>query len=459
MKKNITLIPLILLITGSIDSIRNLPATALFGSTLIFFFILSAILFLIPTGLVAAELSSALPDKPGIYQWVKLAFGEKIAVLAIWLQWINTMVWYPTILSFIAGTVAYLINPALANNKVYLISIILAVFWIMTLINLKGLHISAKFASICAFVGMVIPMALIIILAIVWLLQGHHTQITINWHTAIPHLGHSNSWISLTAIMAAFLGMELAAVHVNQVKNPQKTFPKALLISIFSILITMILGSLAIAFVLPSNQINLVDGVMQAFDNFFQAYHLSWLLPVIGVMILIGSVGGMVNWIISPAKGLLQAAENGYLPKVFAKSNKHGAAQPVLLAQAILVSLMCLAFLLMPSVNGSYWLLTDLSTELYIMMYMLMFLAAITIKLKMHYQTAVFMIPGGKAGLITACLSGLIGCTLTFVIGFFPPSGINVGSALHYHVVFSVGLITMILPIFLFYLYKKKHRV
>src|SRR6202044_890277 len=102
---------LTLLITGAIDSIRNLPASALFGSSLIFFFIFSAIAFLLPTALVSAELA-ANGNEGGIYQWARLAFGERIGFLAVWLQWINNLVWFPTILSFIAGTAAYLLDPA-----------------------------------------------------------------------------------------------------------------------------------------------------------------------------------------------------------------------------------------------------------------------------------------------------------------------------------------------------------
>src|ERR1700723_1915810 len=94
---------LTLLITGAIDSIRNLPAAALFGSTLIFFFIFSAIVFLIPTALVSAELAASM-EEGGIYQWSRSAFGNRVGFLAVWLQWINNVVWFPTILSFIAGT-------------------------------------------------------------------------------------------------------------------------------------------------------------------------------------------------------------------------------------------------------------------------------------------------------------------------------------------------------------------
>ena len=129
MTKKISLFSLVLLIVAAIDSIRNLPATALFGSSLIFFFLFAAVVFLIPISLVAAELSAAFPEKGGVYHWVRVAFGEKTAMLAVWLQWINTMVWYPTILSFIAGTAAYLVDPVLAENKTYLISVILIVFW------------------------------------------------------------------------------------------------------------------------------------------------------------------------------------------------------------------------------------------------------------------------------------------------------------------------------------------
>src|SRR5947207_1711091 len=99
MKKTTTMstFALVMLITGAIDSIRNLPATALFGSSLIFFFIFSAIVFLIPTALVSAELASHSKEKSGVFHWVHQAFGEKVAFLSIWLQWINTMVWFPTI--------------------------------------------------------------------------------------------------------------------------------------------------------------------------------------------------------------------------------------------------------------------------------------------------------------------------------------------------------------------------
>jgi amino acid transporter len=456
-KKKISVIALVLLITGAIDSIRNLPTTALFGSHLIFFFIFSAIIFLIPVALVSAELASLFPEEEGgVYSWVRHAFGENMAFVTIWLQWINTMVWYPTMLLFIAGTLAYLINPELAQNKIYLIGIMLLVFWVLTIVGLMGLHTSAAFASFCAIIGMIIPMSLIIIMAIIWLINGNPIAINLNFKSLIPSWNDTQSWVSLTAMMTSFLGMELAAVHVRNVRDPQHNYPRAMLFSVLLILITMIFGSLAIAIVMPKEQISLVQGVMQAFSNFFAAYHLTKFTPMLVILLLLGSLGSMVNWIISPAKGLLIAANNGFLPQWLYSLNKHGVASRILLLQASLVTILCGVFLLLPTVNSVYWLFTDLSTELYIMMYIIMFVAAIILKRKFAKNQRMFSIPGGNFGYYCTCALGLSGCIITLFIGFFPPpESLELGNANHFRIIFTGGIVIMLLPAYLLYLGKK----
>lgn len=456
--EKISIIALVLLITGAIDSIRNLPGTALFGSSLIFFFTLSAIIFLIPVALVSAELASKWPnDEGGIYSWVKRAFGENVAFFAIWLQWINTLVWYPTILSFIAGTLAHLIDPSLAANKFYIIAVILIVFWSLTWLGLAGIKASANFAGFCALFGMILPMAFIIGLAFIWLLKGNPIAINLSFKALIPKWQDSQSWVSLTAIMTAFLGMELAAVHVRNIDQPQRNYPRAMLYSAILILSTMIFGSLAIAFVLPANEISLVDGVMKAFESFLAEYNLRWLSPFVAILLLIGSVGSMVNWIISPAKGLLLAADNGFLPLWLHQKNAHGVPSRILILQAVLVSFLCLGFLLLPSINAIYWLFTDLSTELYIIMYALMFITAWHLKGKHQSPAQAFRIPLGKFGYYSTCLLGLLGCALTLVVGFIPPKEAgDFGSAYQFQIIFSLGIILMLLPALLLYRRKIK---
>lgn len=452
MNKKISLCSLVLFIVAAIDSIRNLPATAIFGSSLIFFFLFSAIVFLIPISLIAAEFTARFSEKGGVFHWVRHAFGAKFALLAIWLQWINTMVWYPTILSFIAGTAAYLINPELAQKREFLVPVILVVFWGLTLLNLRGIHVSARINTFCGVVGLLIPMCFLIFLGLLWIGMGKPIQIEFTSQAILPTLAGSENWVSLIAIMASFLGMELAGVHVGDIKDPQKNFPKAMGWSVLILLATMIFGALSIAVVIPQKEIRLVDGIMQTFTQFFTAFHIPWFVPILTLLIIVGSVGSMINWLISPAKGLLQAAEHGFLPPFFAKKNAQDVPVRLLLIQAALVTLFCIAFILMPSINAFYWFLTALSTELYMFMYILLFASAF--KLGHPLEAYSFRIPKGTRRF--TCLLGLFGCLLTIVVGYFPPTGIDVGSALRYAFLIACGNIVLISPALLFCMYEKR---
>lgn len=447
---------MVLLIVAAIDSIRNLPASALFGSQITFFFLFAAIIFLLPVAFAAAELSALFPDKGGVYYWVKEAFGEKIGMLAIWLQWINTMVWYPTILSFIIGTFTYLLHPDMVNNKIFLTSSILILFWGLTFINLFGIQISAKINSFCALIGTIFPMALIVFLAGVWIFQGSPIQCSFSASGLLPSFSHPRDWATLIAIMSSFLGMELAGVHVSDIKDPQRNFPKALFVAAFIILTTMLLGSLSIAIVIPVGEINLLSGVMQFFGAFFSNYHLHWPIPLLAILIVIGSTGSTINWLISPAKGLLQAGQYGFLPPFLAKTNRYGVASRILVLQAVFISLFCLLFFFVPSVNAFYWFLTTLSTELYMIMYVLMFLATLRLHYVIKKRPHTFKIPGKHAGIWIVSILGLFGSLLTIFVGFFAPSYIQIASPFRYMLMIGIGNLVTISPVSLFYLYKNR---
>lgn len=448
-KYALTVFTLTMITVGSVDSIRNLPATALFGSQLIAFFILGAVFFLIPTALVSAELASGWAQQGGIYIWVKEAFGKKMGFLAIWLQWIENVIWYPTILSFVAGTIGYLINPSLASNPYFLWFVIVSSFWGATFVNLRGMRSSGLFSTVCTISGLLLPMSLIIGLGAAWITDGNPVQIQFDTASILPHWQDRSIWVSLTAIILSFCGIEIATVHANDVENPQRAFPRALIYSVCIILSTLILGSLAIAVVLPQQDINLVAGIMQAFDAFFAQYHLSWMMPVIALMLVMGGFGGVSNWIIAPTKGLLVAAQDDNLPPVFQRVNRQGAPVTMLVGQAIIVTLLSSLFLFMPSVNGSYWLLTALAAQLYMLMYLLMFLAAIKLRIKAPDHPRAFRIPGGLLGMYTVAGVGMIGVLTTLVVSFLPPDGIDVGSVSRYEFTLVFGLLLMCSPPFI----------
>src|SRR3990167_1041321 len=444
--KKIGLFVLVMFIVGSIDSLRNMPSNAMFGPSLIFFFIAAAISFLLPIALISAELTSYHPETNGIYQWIKEAFGEKVAFFGIWLQWINTATWYPSILAFIAGGIAYLVDPSLATHKLFAVIVIMTVFWSLTLLSINNFSLSAGFATICTIMGFVLPLTVMIILSVTWQMKGHAIQIHVNLSSIVPKFSNIDNWISLTTIITAFLGMELAAVNVKNIKNAQRNYPIGVIIASTVILLTMIIGSLAIAFVIPQKQIGLTTGIIQTFAYYLNAFHLNWLVIIMSVLVVFASIGEMINWIISPAKGLQQAAQSGSLPKVLAENNKQDMPANVLILQAILVSAVCLAFTLFKSMNDIYWLLTDLSTELYVLMYVLMFFAAISLHYKHKHIEKPFKIPGGAFTKWLLCLMGLLSSLVTLVIGFIPPNELDFGGVWHYSLIFAAGMIVLCLP-------------
>lgn len=447
---------LAMITAGSVDSVRNLPATALFGSSIVFFFILAAVFFLLPSALISSELASTSTEPGGVYVWLKQAFGPKAGFVAVWFQWVENVFYFPALLSFVVATMAYIFAPALAHSKTYLVSMILVIFWIATLINIRGIKLSAMVANFATIFGLILPMLIIITLGTIWLFQGQHLQIHFTLHEMIPSLHHSGVWVALTGIILSLCGIELATVYGNDVKDPQSAFPKALFIASFIIVATLICGGLSIAIVLPEKQISLVSGIMQACEMFFAHYHLHWMIPIIAVMLVFGGIGTVNNWIIAPVRGLLIAAADGHMPKHMTKTNKHGAPYVMLLYQALIVTITTLVYLLMPTVNASYWLLTVLTAQLYMFMYMMLFAAGIRLRFKDIPREKGFMVPGGKIGMIITGTAGLIGCIVTIAVGFIPPEQVKIGSHFRYEVFIITGLFVMSIPAMWVYLRRNK---
>jgi len=172
---------------------------------------------------------------------------------------------------------------------------------------------------------------------------------------------------------------------------------------------------------------------------------------------LIGSLGGMVNWIISPAKGLLLAAHHGFLPHGLTKENEQAVPGRILVLQAVLVTIFTSLFFLVPSVNTAYWLLTDLSTELYMLMYVLMFLAALRLRYKFADIERPFAIPGGSLGIWLISGLGLIGCAITITVGFLAPDNLPMNHGWSYGIVFAIGMAALLLPTIGFIAYRRTH--
>jgi amino acid transporter len=392
--------------------------------------------------LVTAELATGWPNTGGVYIWVREAFGPRWGFLTIWLQWIYNVVWYPTIFTFIAGILASLIYPPLVDNKYFMLSVILGAFWCTTLVNCLGLKISSWVSVIGALIGTIFPMIFITALSFFWLYMGKPSQIHFSAKEFFPNIGNLQNIAFLTTLLFSLMGMEMSAVHAGDVHNPRRDYPRALLVSAVIIITTLILSCLAIAIVVPIKQLNLVSGLIDAFGIFFKAYHLDWFIPVIAILIIVGSLSGATAWILGPARGLLIATEDSNLPSILAKRNKQNMPIGILLTQGIIVTLIWIVYLVMPTVNSSYWILSNLTAQLALIFYILFFTAAIRLRYKHAHIKRAYRIPGGLLGIWLVCGVGIMTCLGAIILGFLPPVQIAVGGIIKYEALLIFGILT-----------------
>ena len=445
-KRVLSVFSIVMINVIAIDSLRNVPAAAEYGFSLVFYYCLAALCFFLPCAFVAAELTTGWPVNGGVYIWVREAFGKRLGFLAVWLQWIENVIWYPTIVAFVAATILYVIDPSLVENKTVLLSLMMVLFWLVTGLNLMGMKISSLTSTITALLGTIIPMIFIVSLGALWFYQQHPIQIEFSTAALFPDFAHINNITYLTGIVLSLVGLELSAVYALEARNPQRDYPRAMLYSVIIIISTLVLSSLAIAVVIPKHNIQLVDGLIQAFDMYLRAYHLQWIIKLMATLIVIGGVGSVAAWMLGPIKGLLIAAEDGNIPLFFQKCNAHGAPQNLLVTQAIFFSLLCTLFLLLPSVNSSYWVLTALATQLYMVMYFLMFIAAIKLRYKHPEVVRAYRVPGGTLGIWAVAGLGAITSVIVCGIGFWPPVGFDYGSVQRYEIILSLGLLCLAVP-------------
>jgi len=439
--KSLSLFGLLMINVIAVDNLRSLTVGAEYGFALLSFYTLAALLFFIPTILVTAELATGWPNTGGVYIWVREAFGPRWGVLTIWLQWIYNVVWYPTIFAFIAGIIAYLIHPELVNNKTYMLCVILIAFWSVTFINCLGVRVSSVISIIGAIIGTILPMLFIAALGFFWVYLGKPSQINFSLKNAFPSMANMHNLAFLTNILFGLMGMEMSAVHAGDVKDPKRNYPRALFYSGLIIFTTLVLGCLAITVVIPVKDLNLVSGFIDAYSIFFRAYHLDWCIPVIAVLIIVGSLSGAAAWIIGPARGLLIASQDNGLPAFLQKMNKKEMPIGILLTQGFIVTLLCAVFLIMPNVNSSYWVLSNLTAQLALIFYILFFAAAIRLRYKCGHVDRAYEIPGGMIGMWVVAGTGITTCVAAIILGFIPPTQVAIGKIASYEAILIIGII------------------
>ncbi len=296
-----------------------------------------------------------------------------------------------------------------------------------------------------------IPAAILIIGGLWRIFSGAHPlQFTMHptFSDLFPNLMDINNIALLITFVFLFIGVEMTAVHAKEIKDVGRNYPLGILLVGIVLTVVSVIGSIVVGLIIPASTLNLMAGIMQAFEAIFG---LGIITTIIALMITIGAIGQASSWIVGPVRGILITAKDGNLPKILQKENKNGMPVNMMILQAVIVTFWGAVYALLPGgVNSSFWILFALTTLVYIVMYLLMYAALIKLRYSKPDVPRIFKIPGGKTGVWLVGGWGFIAMAFLFIVALLPPSEIS-GSGLTSteYVTFLLGgtILITIIPI------------
>lgn len=442
------------MIITTVVSLRGLPSQAEFGIQSIFYYLFAAIVFLIPFSMVCAELASTYTHSGGLYRWVAEAFGPKWGWSAMYLEWQTLVIWFPAVLMFAAVSLAYIFWPEsfdakLSANKIYTLIVVLAVYWITNFIAFRGMKSSKILSTLGGLFGTIVPGAVLIILGVAYLCMGKPIMLT--HESFFPDFTKIGTIVLAASIFLFYGGMEMNAVHVQNMKDPARQFPRAMFLAVAVIVLLFVFATLAIGFVVPAKDINLLASLLVAYNDLWAAVGVPWLGNVMALLITFGVIGQVSVIIAGPSTGLVAVGESGYLPRSLQNTNSRGVNKPILYVQAIFVSVLSLVLVVLPSVESAYQIMSQMATVIYLILVLMIYFAFIRLRRTQPQKRRGFRVPGGKFGEVVVAGIGILGAIVAMILSFIPPSQINTGSPVVYVlIIFCGALLFFCVPLIVF---------
>jgi len=461
-KGTITMMAMAILIITSILSLRGLPSEAKFGIQSIFYYIFAAIVFLLPFSLVCAELASTYTKSGGLYRWVSEAFGPRWGWTAMFLEFQTIIIWFPTVLMFGAVSLAYIFWPEsfdakLASNKLYTLIVAFVLYWAATFNSFKGTKSANKLSTYGGLFGTIIPLCVLLVIGVIYVCAGK--TIDLAHIPFFPDFSNLSTVVLAASIFLFYGGMEIQAVHINDMQNPARDFPRAVFVAMIVIVAGYALGTLIIGLVIPSKDINLLQSLLVAYNALFSSFGLSWLGNVIAVFVMFGVIGQVSALVNGPATGVMAVAQSGYLPMSLQKTNKNGVNERILYIEGAVVTILTLILLVLPTVESAYQIMSQMATIIYLIMVLMIYAAFIRLRRTQPNKQRGFRVPGGKAGMWIVCGVGILGALAALLLSYLPPAQITTGSPVVYIGILLIGVAVFVaLPLVVYAMRKPSWR-
>jgi glutamate:GABA antiporter len=404
---------------------RWIAAAAHNGTSSMSLWVLAASLFFLPTALVVVELSTRFPHEGGLYIWSKEAFGEFHGFVAGWTYWIYTFFYFPGLLIASAAMAAYIGGSGsahLADNRAFLLAGSMVLLFAAVILNIIGLNIG-KWLQNAGGVGTYVPLMMLIgIGAYAWHAHGSVTHFTRANMMPTWDWGTVNFW---PQIAFAFTALELCSTMSEEVREPHKTFPRAILGSGVLIAAAYILGTVALLAILPAGHVDPKSGVFQAITAASSAYGIAFFGVIAAILVLFGNAGGVGATVAGVARIPFVVGIDRYMPAAFGKIHPRWRTPWVsILVQAGISCAILLVIQVNETANSAYQILVDAGTILYFIPFLYMYAAAIKLygRPDRTANANAALIPGGRFGVWVTSLLGFAVVIGGIVLSFIPPA-------------------------------------
>lgn len=432
-KQYITTFSLAMLNIIIIAGLGNDPQQAFYGLSSVTYYLIGFILFFIPTALVSAELASGWPQRGGIFRWVGEGIGTFWAFLCLMILWfqdtMNTGEGMPSFAATIMFyTPEYKKALVFVNNPKHELLIMcgfLVLYWICTWLATKGVKFFAALTKYGVLIGTFIPLAVMIILLFVWLAEGHKPAISMAPKNLIPQWNGMGTLALAAGVLFAWAGIDMNSAYIRNLKHPTKQYTMSIIIAGLGAFIIFVVGTLIIAMVIPEKQLNVVTALYVLFHDLGATIGAPWLYLVFVYAGFISLVASWVTNIAAPSIMLGQAGQCGLLPHWLQNYNKHGMPSKMMYFGAVCVTLIAFMVKEIPNIEGFIVMMTQAVTILYLIYYIVMFVAFIRLRYTQPDRPRGFKIGGGWFGAWLVTIVGIVSCVFGIVLGVYPPAQIS----------------------------------
>lgn len=404
-KKAFRGIDMTLFTVAAILVIDTLAPSAAIGPSSISWWIITLVLFFIPYGLITAELGTTYPEQGGLYIWVRNAFGERWAARTTWLYWINVALWMPSVYVLFAGMFAQLFIPDLSLWGQILIGILMT--WVTVVIGIIALDIGKWVPNIGALMKALI-MLVIGVGAFIYAARNGVAN-DLSFRNILP------SWDAglyfLPVIVYNFMGFELMSGAGEEMQNPQRDIPRAIITAGLLIAFFYLMGTIGMLMALPAEQLGLVTGIIDTLRILFGESGIGGVIvTILGIGALYTFLTNMVTWTMGANRTAAEAANEGELPAFFGQLhpvNKTPVGAYVLtgiVSSAVLV----IYGLMAATAEELFWSLFAFSSIVFLMPYLAMFPAFLKLRRIDADRPRPYRVPGNH---LTAILMTIV-CVL-----------------------------------------------